>query len=858
MALAVGALFSFQALPSTASAQEILKIYWADLVNEKILRSNVDGTDIEDIVTGGSPRAFGLAVDPFDQRIYWIDSIGVTLNRANLDGSFPEVLLNIPGSPHGSVVIDYASNKLYFANGSSSLLRTNSDGSDLEVIVSGLINPRGVALDVARNHLYWTELGSATAGGPSRRIARSTLDGDNVETLVDGLQQPVALALDLRSDKIYWLDDTARLVQRSNLDGSGVETLVSNLFVNRIGGASGIALDLDNDRFFWTHSIGRVLSTTLDGSETTIIVDGLDRFAPGPIALLSDAKPTFTITSRLSGLLFGAPFFEELQVRGGMEPFAWSVESGELPTGMALGSDGTLDGVPTELGQFTFVAQVIDAEGEIATKQFDVTVALVLPPGEVRLSKGCTQAVPGRLQECFIAVENTGVTDIDFVSIVETPMPAGTFAIEEASPQPTLAFQEFLLWELESISPGDVRRLSYEARVFPEVPLGRTVMGQAKLLCSDCIQRCSQLKTRCTGFPEFSTVGNACRATKDECDQCIEEKICQGAQDESEANGPRDPNEKIGLQTRFVKPDAYLHYQIFFENVGDIEAIDVFVDDSIDEKLNPSTLRGVVAEGQYDENTRTLGWALLGRNLEPGETDSVGFSIRLVAGLPSGTEIRNSAEIQFEVFEPLVTPEVVNVIDGIAPVCEVEPLPAVTETLTFPVFGSGTDEVGEIDRYTVFVSEEGDTYRPWLSNTTDITALFSGEDGKGYDFLCVAVDTAGNGEEQDLVAETSTQIVLSPPDGDGDGVLDDQDSCLDSIVTASVVIDGCNSGAPNVVEGDGCTFSDTIAQIAAQARNHGQFVSRVAGYANRWKKAGLITGQQKGAIQSCAAQAAIP
>jgi hypothetical protein len=40
--------------------------------------------------------------------------------------------------------------------------------------------------------------------------------------------------------------------------------------------------------------------------------------------------------------------------------------------------------------------------------------------------------------------------------------------------------------------------------------------------------------------------------------------------------------------------------------------------------------------------------------------------------------------------------------------------------------------------------------------------------------------------------------------------------------------------------------------------NHGQFVSCVSHMTNDLKKAGTITGQQKGAIQSCAAQADIP
>jgi hypothetical protein len=49
-----------------------------------------------------------------------------------------------------------------------------------------------------------------------------------------------------------------------------------------------------------------------------------------------------------------------------------------------------------------------------------------------------------------------------------------------------------------------------------------------------------------------------------------------------------------------------------------------------------------------------------------------------------------------------------------------------------------------------------------------------------------------------------------------------------------------------------------MATCAAGPSNHGQFVSCVSHLTNHLKKAGAISGQQKGAIQSCSAQAKIP
>lgn len=101
-------------------------------------------------------------------------------------------------------------------------------------------------------------------------------------------------------------------------------------------------------------------------------------------------------------------------------------------------------------------------------------------------------------------------------------------------------------------------------------------------------------------------------------------------------------------------------------------------------------------------------------------------------------------------------------------------------------------------------------------------------------------------------------LSASPNDDDGDGVPNDEDDCPNSDLSATVVIDGCNSEVTNTLFPSGCTISDLIAACAEGASNHGQFVSCVSHVTNDLKKAGTITGQQKNAIQSCAEQANIP
>ncbi len=96
------------------------------------------------------------------------------------------------------------------------------------------------------------------------------------------------------------------------------------------------------------------------------------------------------------------------------------------------------------------------------------------------------------------------------------------------------------------------------------------------------------------------------------------------------------------------------------------------------------------------------------------------------------------------------------------------------------------------------------------------------------------------------------------PDADLDGVTDDQDQCLHSDLRATVVVGACDSGVGNALFTNGCTIADQVAGCAVGAKNHGAFVSCVSHLTNDLKSAGVISGAQKGSIQSCAGGAGIP
>lgn len=92
-------------------------------------------------------------------------------------------------------------------------------------------------------------------------------------------------------------------------------------------------------------------------------------------------------------------------------------------------------------------------------------------------------------------------------------------------------------------------------------------------------------------------------------------------------------------------------------------------------------------------------------------------------------------------------------------------------------------------------------------------------------------------------------------DSDGDGIPDDEDNCPESNTDTSIIIGAVDTAVNNVLFGDGCGMSDVIHAILEDpALNKGEKQAAVVAVANGWKKDGLISGKEKGAITSAAAK----
>jgi hypothetical protein len=168
------------------------------------------------------------------------------------------------------------------------------------------------------------------------------------------------------------------------------------------------------------------------------------------------------------------------------------------------------------------------------------------------------------------------------------------------------------------------------------------------------------------------------------------------------------------------------------------------------------------ATGQPPEDP-LVGFLPPDKNPPEGE-GSVLFNVMPKSGLATGTEIRNRATIVFDANAPIDTPEWLNTIDNSMPESRVLPLAATQNATSFVVQWLGTDHGAGIRDYTICVSEDGGPFTAWLSNTTGISATFTGQYGKTYSFYSVATDNTGNTENPPDQPDTITTVkVLNHP-----------------------------------------------------------------------------------------------
>ena len=130
------------------------------------------------------------------------------------------------------------------------------------------------------------------------------------------------------------------------------------------------------------NSITFLVNGTQAGQTVNFVSGGVTNLTltvgPGGSSGTTTSSGTLTIvTSSLSNGTVGTGYTQTLAASGGTGTYTFAILSGSgaLPTGLTLGSSGTITGTPTATGTFTFSVQVTDSVPNTYSKAFSLTVA---------------------------------------------------------------------------------------------------------------------------------------------------------------------------------------------------------------------------------------------------------------------------------------------------------------------------------------------------------------------------------------------------------------------------------------------------------------------------------------------------
>ena len=201
---------------------------------------SLDGTRVRTLITGIDERADGIVVDQSRGHVYWTNmgapdpgsgprseeayARNGSLERADLDGSNRVTIVPRGAFTTGKqLAADFEAGVLYWCDREGmQVLSCNLDGSELRPLVVPAVGDEaaqaasnhcvGVAVDLDRRLLYWTQKGAPKAG--EGRVFRASLDlrpgtsaqhRDDVELLWKDLPEPIDLHL-FGGATLVWTD----------------------------------------------------------------------------------------------------------------------------------------------------------------------------------------------------------------------------------------------------------------------------------------------------------------------------------------------------------------------------------------------------------------------------------------------------------------------------------------------------------------------------------------------------------------------------------------------------------------------------------------------------------------------------
>ncbi|XP_055345561.1 prolow-density lipoprotein receptor-related protein 1-like [Paramacrobiotus metropolitanus] len=168
--------------------------------------------------------------------------------------------------------------------------RADFDHSKPMILVSNVVEPRGVAVDWVNKRLFWVD-------GHSKHIETALLNGSLRSPVVSSeLSDPYNLVVDPESGYVFWSDVSGRpRIERARYDGSDRRVLAQA----SLRYPTGMAIDYANRRLYWADpKTGSVETITLEGRDRRSIKHSLfEKEKPYGIDVFEDELYVSTYSS---------------------------------------------------------------------------------------------------------------------------------------------------------------------------------------------------------------------------------------------------------------------------------------------------------------------------------------------------------------------------------------------------------------------------------------------------------------------------------------------------------------------------------------------------------------------------------